>query len=53
MNIPKTIAIFLILAVFTQAQNNGACCLDNQIQVSGEGKVSAQPDMAVIQIRFD
>lgn len=51
--ISKTITIILLLAIFSQTQNTDACCIDDYIQVSGEGRVSAQPDTAVIQIRFN
>lgn len=48
----KTGLIFLLALILINAQGDN-CCKDNQIQVSGEGKASALPDMAVVRIRFN
>lgn len=53
----KTVVLISVLLMFTQAQigfvASDTCCKTNQIQVSGEGKASALPDMAIISIRFN
>lgn len=52
----KDIVLISLLVLLIQAQiiptSVDTCCKTNQIQASGEGKASAQPDMAVISLRF-
>lgn len=48
-----TLCFFIFLVIsFTNCQGD-SCCKDNTIQVSGQGKSTAIPDMAVVQIRFN
>lgn len=46
------ITVFAQCQIFAPAYVSSNCCLDNQIQVSGSGVASGQPDVAVISIRF-
>ena len=45
---------FIVFLVQTQPgiYSVDTCCDTNQIQVSGEGRASGQPDVAYIRIRF-
>lgn len=53
----KGVVLISLLILLIQAQiiptSVDTCCKSNQIQASGEGKASAQPDMAVISLRFN
>jgi len=46
------ITVFAQSQIFAPAYVSSNCCLDNQIQVSGSGVASGQPDVAVISVRF-
>lgn len=59
MNNYKTLFYVFLLIVFTHAQRYGpvivdnSCCEDNTIKASGQGKASALPDMARVQLSFN
>lgn len=48
----KWCIFYLVLLVAVQAQSD-TCCKNFQIQVSGQGTASAQPDVAILNINFN
>lgn len=48
----KTFVLALLALLVAQSLSNDSCCNLNQIQVSGQGKASAQSDLANINVRF-
>lgn len=44
------LAAFTSAAVLPELSAPSSCCLDNTISVTGQGKVSVQPDIALVSI---
>ena len=49
----SNLLFFFLLSLTLISCQPDSCCQNNQIQTSGEGKASALPDMAVINLSFN